>query len=102
MHSKEKQVEQLLVNANQSLNFLRIILDDLIVKSESLSKDAQQQLFIARRNYRMHKAVLINTNDLLSGRKLPLPERLATWLANSLRKRIANIIEEAIEMDRLR
>ena len=104
MHNKdkEKQVDDLLVNANQSLNFLRTVIDDLILIKESRSLDTQRKLFTAQKNYKTHKAVLINIENLISKRRYPLPENLFNALVNNLRIRIPRIIEEAIELDRLR
>ncbi len=102
MHDKEKQVEQLLVNANQSLNFLRTVLDDLLTKKEDLKFEIRQRIFISQKNYKVHKAVLTNTQNLLSKKKISFPDKLLIHLANNLRKRITIIIEEAIELDRLR
>ncbi len=102
MHNKEKQVEQLLVNAKQSLDFLRTVLDDLFLKRDGLKPNVLNRLLISQQNYKRHKAVLANIETLLSKRKFQLPEILSKSLANSLRKRITTIIEEAVELDRLR
>ena len=101
-NKEEKQVDQLLTNANQSLNFLRTVLDDLFLAKNKLSKAGLQRVYEAQKNYRIHKAVLTNTESLLYRKKLPLSERLSTFLVNNLRVRISKIIEEAIELDRLR
>lgn len=99
---EEKQVDQLLINANQSLNFLRTVLDDLLFIKDKLTKGRQKRVYDAQRNYRVHKAVLTNIENLLSKRRSPLSEKSSNLLANSLRVRISRIIEEAIESDRFR
>lgn len=100
MHSNAEQVKQLLVNANQTLNFLRIVIDDLIFKRGRLLPDTFSRLKEAQEKYKKHKAVLINVEKLLGEQQYPLPEKLSKFLAESLRKRISLIIEAAIELDK--
>ena len=45
MLDSEKQVEQLLLNANQSLNFLRKILDDLIYRKDEIILTVEDHCF---------------------------------------------------------
>ena len=102
MHSKEKQVEQLLVNAKQALNFLRIVIDDLLLQREKLKPEVFNKVIAYQQMYKKHKAVLTNIEKLISKSKLPIPERFLNSLANNLRNRISVIIEDSIELDRLR
>ena len=102
MNNKEKLVEHLLASANQSLNFLRSVIDDLILIKESRSLDMQRKVFIAQKSYKTHKAILINIENLISKRKYSLPENLSNALADNLSIRISRIIEESIELDKLR
>ena len=102
MSSTEKQVKQLLSNAKQALNFLRTVLDDLIYNKEIFKISSQKTILASQERYKKHKAVLTNIENLLYEKQYPLSEKLSKHLANNLRKRIALIIEEAIELDRLR
>lgn len=102
MHSDEKQVRQLLVNAEQSLEFLRTIIDDLLLQIQILSQRSKDKLIIAQRNYKKHKAVLLNIRHLLSNQYYPIPKRLCFFISNSLRRRLSLILEEAIELDKNR
>ncbi|OGI20246.1 MAG: hypothetical protein A3B68_05330 [Candidatus Melainabacteria bacterium RIFCSPHIGHO2_02_FULL_34_12] len=102
MHSTEKQVKELLLNASQSLNFLRVVIDDLLLKRDTLAINSLTRLTAAQENYKKHKAVLINIEKLISEKQYPLPERLANAITKSLRKRISLIIEESIELDKER
>ena len=102
MHNKEEQVSQLLTKANQSLNFLRIVLDDLILNRDKYPPEVQQRIFNTQRNYKTHKAVLTNIENLLIGRISPLSDKLSNHLAINLRTRISKIINDAIDLDRLR
>ncbi len=102
MNNKEKQVEQLLSKAKQALNFFRIVLDDLFIRKDSLDPQSLNRLHLFQQNYKKHKAVLINIENLLPQREMPLPENFAKSLANHLRKRISLIVEDSIELDRLR
>ena len=102
MNSKEKQVEELLATAKQALNFFRTVLDDLFMRKDSLDLQSLNRLHLFQQNYKKHKAVLTNIDNLLPKRRLILPENFANSLTNHLRKRIALIIEDSIELDRLR
>ena len=102
MHNKDEQVSQLITKANQSLNFLRIVLDDLILDRDKYPPEVQQRIFTIQRNYKTHKAVLTNVENLLIDRILPLSDKLANHLAINLRTRISKIINDAIDLDRLR
>ena len=102
MHNTEKQVEQLLTNSNQALSFLRTVLDDLILKKEQFTVDSQRKIFQSQQKYKKNKAALINIENLIKKRKYPLPEQLRIYLSKNLRARISAIIEEAIELDKLR
>ena len=102
MHSKNEQVSQLLTNANQCLNFLRIVLDDLIVSKDKYAPEIQSRIYTVQKNYKTHKAVLTNIENLLIDRKYSLTEKLLKRLAISLRVRISRIIDDAINLDRLR
>ena len=102
MNSKEKQVEELLATVKQALNFFRTVLDDLFMRKDSLDPQSLNRLHLFQQNYKKHKAVLINIENLLFKRELPLPVSFVNSLANHLRKRIALIVEDSIELDRLR
>jgi len=102
MHSRKEQVDQLLINAEQALNFLRTVLDDLILKQEVYNPKIQEEIIVAQIAYKKHKAVLMNIRNLLEKRQFDLPQALSAGLSNSLRIRIKSIIERAIELDRLR
>ena len=102
MSNKEKQVEQLLSKAKQALDFLRIVLDDFFTRKDNLDSQSLNRLHLFQQNYKKHKAVLINIENLLSQREMPLPINFANSLANHLRKRISLIVEDSIELDRLR
>lgn len=102
MHSKEEQVEQLLTNARQSLNFLRTVIDDLLLRRDELKHTILEKVLKVQNKYKKHKSVLLNIGSLLLDRRLPLPKNLSDYLAKNLRKRISNIIEDSIELDRLR
>ena len=102
MNSKEKQVEELLATAKQALNFFRAVLDDLFMRKYSLDLQSLNRLHLFQQNYKKHKAVLTNIDNLLSKRELTLPENFGNSLTNHLRKRIALIVEDSIELDRLR
>ncbi len=102
MYNKEKQVRQLLSSTEQSLDFLRIIIDDLLLEVETLSENSKEKLFTAQRNYKIHKAILINIRQLISHQSYPLSKNLTFFIANNLRKRLSLISEEAIELDKER
>ena len=102
MHNKEEQVSQLITNANQGLNFLRIVLDDLIIRRNEFAPEIQSRIFAVQKNYKIHKAVLTNIENFLLDRKLPLPVNLLDNLAINLRTRIGKIINDTIDLDRLR
>ena len=101
-NSEEKQVEQLLVNANQALNFLRTVIDDLLLTRHELSHNSLIRLIEAQEKYKKHKAVLVNIEKLLGEQQYSISSKLNKFLANSLRKRISIIIEKAIELDKER
>ena len=101
-NSEEKQVKQLLINANQALNFLRIVIDDLLLIKDELSNNSLIRLVEAQEKYKKHKAVLINIEKLIGKQEYPISLRLSKFLANNLRKRISIIIEKAIELDKER
>ena len=102
MLNEEKQVEQLLTNARQSLDFLRTVIDDLLFEQEKLKPDILKRVFEAQRGYKNHKSVLLNIENLLLNKKTLLSEKLSIYLAKNLRRRISVIIEDSIELDRLR
>ena len=102
MHNTEKQVEQLLINANQALNFLRAVLDDLIFRKERLTLDAQRKIFQSQQKYKKNKAALTNIESIVNKAEYLLPEKLRIHLAKNLRARISAIIDESIELDKLR
>ncbi len=102
MHSTEKHVEQLLINANQALNFLRTVLDDLILKKELFTLDSQWKIFQSQQKYKKNEAALINIENIIHNAEYPLPEKLRIHLAKNLRARISAIIDESIELDKLR
>ena len=99
MHSAEKQVRDLLLNANQSLNYLRNIIDDLLSKKDKLTFKSLTKLHSAQEKYKKHKAVLVNIEKLLGEKQYPIPEILAYLVCKSISKRISLIIEESIELD---
>jgi len=101
-NSEEKQVEQLLINENQALNFLRTVLDDLLLRKDELSHNSLTRLIEAQEKYKKHKAVLVNVGKLLGEQQYFISSRLSKSLANNLRKRISIIIEKAIELDKER
>ena len=101
-NSEEKQVEQLLINANQALNFLRTVIDDLLLTKDKLLHNSLIRLIEAQEKYKKHKAVLVNIEKLLGKQQYPVPSRLSKSLAENLRKRISIIIEKAIELDKER
>lgn len=102
MHNKEEQVSQLITKANQALDFLRIVLDDLILNRDKYLPEVQQRIFIVQRNYKIHKAILTNIENLLIDRASSLSDKLSNHLAINLRTRISKIINDAIDLDRLR
>ena len=102
MHSIEKQVDQLLINANQALNFLSAVLDDLILKKEQLTYVSQKKLIESLQKYRKNKAALTNIKNLINKAQYPLSEKLRSHISRNLRARISAIIEEAIELDKVR
>ena len=102
MHNTEKQVEQLFINANQALNFLRVVLDDLILRKELFALDSQKKIFQSQQKYKRNKAALMNIGNIIHSTEYPLPEKLRIHLAKNLRARISAIIDESIELDKLR
>ena len=102
MNNKEKQVEQLLARAKQALDFFRTVLDDLYMRKDKLDSRSLNRLYLFQQNYKKHKSVLINIENLLSKREMSLPHSFAHSLTNHLRKRISLIVEDSIELDRLR
>ena len=102
MNSKEKQVEELLATAKQALDFFRTVLDDLYMRKDKLDSKSLNRLYLFQQNYKKHKAVLTNIDNLFPERGLTLPENFASSLTNHLRKRISLIVEDSIELDRLR
>ena len=102
MSSSEKQVEQLLLNANQALNFLRNVLDDLIFKRNDFKPNSQKRILLSQEIYKKNKAVIHNIENLIKKKEYPLPHKLVQHLIRNLHKRISVIIEEAIELDKLR
>ena len=101
-NSEEKQVEQLLINANQALNFLRTVIDDLLLTKDKLSHNSLIRLIETQEKYKKHKAVLVNIENLLGEQQYSISSRLNKSLAENLRKRISIIIEKAIELDKER
>ena len=102
MHNTEQQVEQLLINANQALNFLRAVLDDLIFRNEEFTLDSQRKIFQSQQKYKKNKAALTNIENIVNMTEHLLPEKLRIHLAKNLRARISAIIDESIELDKLR
>ena len=102
MLDSEKQVKQLLINANQSLNFLRKVLDDLMYRKDEFNISSQKKILLSQEKYKKNKAVLTNIEKLLQKGEYPLPQKLTHHLAQNLRERISAIIEEAIQLDKLR
>ena len=102
MNRKEKQVDELLASAKQALDFFRTVLDDLYMRKDELDSRSLNRLYLFQQNYIKHKSVSINIENLLSKREIPLPHIFANSLANHLRKRIALIIEDSIELDKIR
>src|SRR3989338_4812233 len=102
MSDSEEQVELILVNANQALNFLRKILDDLAYKRDGFILSSQDKILLSQEKYKRNKAVLVNIGKLLKKKEYPLPQKLLHHLARNLRSRISAITEEAITLDKLR
>ena len=102
MLGSEKQVRQLLVNANQSLNFLRKVLDDLIYRKDEFTINSQKIILLSQEKYKKNKVVLTNIEKLIQKSEYFLPNNLAHHLAKNLRERISTVIEEAINLDKLR
>ena len=102
MHNNEEQVRRCLSNANQCLNFLRTVIDDLLLKRDMLNNNSLNKVLEAQIRYKKHKAVLTNIEDLLSKKNYPLSEFFCASLSKSLTKRIALIIELSIELDKER
>lgn len=102
MHNNEEQVRRFLSNANQCLNFLRTVIDDLLLKREALSNNSLNRVLEAQIRYKKHKAVLTNIENLLSKKNYPIPDFFCTSLLKSLTKRVALIIELSIELDKER
>ena len=102
MSDSEKQVRQLLVNAKQALNFLRLILDDLIYRIDEFTTSSKNRILFSQEKYKKNKAVLTNIENLLQKNEYLLPQMLANHLSRNLRERISAMIEEAIQLDKLR
>ena len=99
---EEEQVSKLLINADQALNFLRETLDELLLKREAYNVEVQQKIFITQKNFKKHKAVLTNMKSLVGNQEFHLPKELAVYLAIKLKKKISIILEEIVEMGRIR
>ena len=82
---EEEQVSKLLINAEQALNFLRETLDELLLKREAYNKE-----------------VLTNIKNLVGNQEFYLPKELAVYLEIKLKKKISIILEESIEMGKIR
>lgn len=102
MSDSEKQVEQLLTNAKQALNFLRTVLDDLIYRVDEFTESSKSKILFSQEKYKKNKAVLTNIEKLLQKSEYPLPRNLTIHVSRNLRERISAMIEEAITLDRLR
>lgn len=101
MQDSEKQVKEFLSSAKQSLNFLRIVLDDILYKIDSFTPDSQALIREAQESFKKHRAVLINIENLLKSPN-PISEEFCNSLAKNLRRRISKIKQESIDLDKLR
>ena len=102
MLDDEKQVEKLLVNTKQALNFLRTVLDDVIFRINDFTTSSKNKILLSQEKYKKNKAVLTNIEKLLQKSAYPLPQKLANHVSRNLRERISAMIEEAIALDKLR
>lgn len=102
MHNNEEQVRKCLSNANQCLNFLRTVIDDLLLKRDTLNKNSLDKVLEAQIRYKKHKAVLTNIEELLSKKSYPLSSYFCASLLKNLTKKIALIIELSIELEKER
>lgn len=98
MQEKEKQVRQLLLQANKTWNYFSSSLERLLFKQTSTYKDKEFILFCKKRLKEI-KAFLVNIENLIGPAETILPKLLEKNIYKRLEIIIDQMLKMAIELD---
>ena len=96
----ERQVSQLLLKANKTWNYLYESLERLNFKRNITLEDKEYITFVWQKT-RETKAFLVNVKNLIGENIYALPHSLKRGILKRLNKRIDEMINTALEVDRI-